>query len=277
MNIKELNIESSLASSNIKLNNNSQDSTRINLKYDTNDNLMNAEVKEFISNLNGSTFSFDLGSSNSSIPLNILTTSFDLNNCISKCSHNGKCKFIYNSFNCICDPDYSGLKCEHDQRPCLNNNNRCLNSIRCENILNETELNVDNNLYLQNYYDYKCHCKENFIGKRCEYKINICENETCSGNGLCIIQNENHVNETIACKCFGIGLYEGKYCEHETTKLVVIQVVKKTTSYIAIIVIITFYCLIFSSDLVNYFMKKKAKTFLKPKNQPDKKKNFKKI
>ena len=133
--------------------------------------------------------------------------------------------------------------------------------------MNETKLNIDNGLYLQNYYDFKCECKENFVGKRCETKINICDNQTCSGNGLCTIRNENFANESIECKCFGIGLYEGKYCELVTRKMVVIQAVKKTTSYIAIIAICLFYCLIFSSDLHNYYVKKEKKMKKFEKNQ----------
>ena len=233
----------------------------------------NDSVNQFISNLNGSTFSFDFGSPDNSIPLNILTTTYDLNNCISKCSNNGKCKFIDNTFKCICDADFSGSKCELDQRPC-SNDIQCLNSIKCENILNETKPN-SNGLYLQNYYDYKCHCKENFIGRKCEMKINICDNETCSGNGICSIQNENKANETIECKCFGTGLYEGKYCQLKTTKKKVIEVTTRTTYYIAIVVLVSLYTIAVLSDLHSFYASKKNKTVSRPKKESKIKKDRK--
>jgi len=87
------------------------------------------------------------------------------------------------------------------------------------------------------------------------------ENETCSGNGICKVITSKDIiphqtNESIECKCFGIDQFKGKSCEIKTIKYIVRQITVKTTYYVAIIVLIAFYLLIFSSDLINFFIKK---------------------
>ena len=69
------------------------------------------------------------------------------------------------------------------------------------------------------------------------------------------VQNENELNETIRCECFGFGLYEGEKCQTKSTKLIVIQTTIKTTSYIAIMSIILFYLMVFLSDIHNVLTK----------------------
>jgi hypothetical protein len=107
-------------------------------------------------------------------------------------------------------------------------------------------------------FDFKCFCKDGFYGKRCEQKINLCENETCSGNGICkVISNKQTNSETIECKCFGIGQFEGKSCETKTVQAIIRIITVKTTYIIAIIVIISLYLLIILSDIFNFFKIKK--------------------
>ena len=110
----------------------------------------------------------------------------------------------------------------------------CLNSIKCEDILVETDSSSPNN------YDIKCHCKSNlFYGKRCESKINLCQNETCSGNGVCIVIHEGGgLNETIKCECFGLNDFEGEKCEIKSTKRRLIETTIKMSTWISVFIII---------------------------------------
>ena len=111
-------------------------------------------------------------------------------------------------------------------RPC--SFNPCLNYVNCESLLLSSSS-----------FDFKCFCKDGFYGKRCQHKINLCENETCSGNGICqvISNNQSKYGESIECKCFGMGQFEGKSCETKTTKAIIRIIAIKTTSFIAIIII----------------------------------------
>lgn len=94
-------------------------------------------------------------------------------------------------------------------------------------------------------------------------KINLCQNETCSGNGLCKIQNENELNETIKCECFGQNSFEGEKCEIKSTKMIVRESTVKTTSIIAIVILIGLFSLAILSDIHSFYIKKH-----KPKKQP---------
>ena len=80
-------------------------------------------------------------------------------------------------------------------------------------------------------------CKDGYFGKRCESKIDLCQNETCSSNGLCKVINET----IIKCECFGIDAFEGEKCEKKTNKLIVIETTIKTSYIISIMIIILLY------------------------------------
>ena len=218
------------------------------------------KAEYFISNLfksNNSTISFDFILLNNSIQLIIglfKQSKYDIIDCLSNCSNKGLCKLGRNNkLICQCESLFKGSKCNVDLRPC--SYSPCLNSIGCQNIINSNGT-----------IDFECLCKDKskYFGKRCENKVNLCYNEKCSGNGLCKIQNENEINETIRCECFGIGLYEGEKCQAKSTKLIIIQTTIKTTSYIAIICIILFYVFVVTLD-VHYLV-----------TQPNKKKVIKK-
>jgi WD40 repeat protein len=199
-------------------------------------------------------------------------TKYDLNDCLSNCSNHGKCKLNENKLKCECDLYFDGAKCEIDLRPC--SYFPCLNSIKCENILISIINNQQQQQQQQNNkeIDFKCQCKSKlFYGKRCENKINLCKNETCSGNGLCKLINENELNETTKCECFGKGWYEGEKCEITSLKQTIIKAVIKTTVYVAIGVVIIFFALIISMDIHKILTIKNAFNFSK-KNQSAKNK-----
>ena len=213
-------------------------------------NIQNMNISDLINNLENKTFSFDLSQPSSQLPSSLLTSSkYDIADCVSNCSNQGICKIKDGSkFICQCDLDYSGTKCEIDLRPC--SADPCLNYLQCENIQNGTQFNQEFNQYENNYIDFKCQCKsDKYYGKRCESKINLCQNETCSGNGVCKILNENEFNQTILCKCFGLNSFEGKKCETKSSKMKLRENTIKATAWIAISSVCIFYSFIFMMDI----------------------------
>ena len=175
----------------------------------------NVSAEQIVEVLVNKTFVFDISSSSSpsSMPTKLLSSEADITNCISNCSNRGVCHVNdQRKFDCICEPDFSGSNCQSDQRPC--SQEPCLHFERCENVFNETIFNP----FPQNVYStFNCICNKNFYGRRCENKVDLCQNETCSGNGLCKV---NQINETIYCDCFGINSFEGDKCETKTAKTV---------------------------------------------------------
>ena len=211
-------------------------------------------ITELINILENRTFQLDL-KSDSSLPTQLLESSnLDINNCVSNCSNQGFCKLNSqnrNQFECLCVSNFTGSKCELDKRLC--SQNPCLNSIKCDDILKPTKLPSTYE------YDFKCHCKSDlFYGKRCESKINLCQNETCSGNGICkVIQTgQDGLNETIKCECFGLNDFEGEKCETKSTKRKTIETTIKTTAWIAISSVILFYSFIFVMDFHKFLTRK---------------------
>ena len=87
---------------------------------------------------------------------------------------------------------------------------------------------------------------------------------------MCKIQNESQQqNETIKCECFGFDLYEGEKCEIKSFKLKVIQITIKSTTYIAVLIIILFYLLIFMLDVHTFLTKSSSVN----KNKQNRRKN----
>ncbi|RNA05564.1 neurogenic locus notch -like protein [Brachionus plicatilis] len=133
----------------------------------------------------------------------------DMNDCLSNCSGNGKCK-VSNSlkFECECFKNYVGTKCHINTLAC--NSNPCRNNATCiDNINNRT---------------YTCKCMSNdnrsslFYGLNCEKKIDVCQNETCSGNGVCYDGGFEP-----KCKCF--SKYSGDKCQIESQEMKTIKAI----------------------------------------------------
>ena len=170
-----------------------------------------------------------------------------------------------NQFECLCDSNFTGSKCESDKRLC--SQNPCLNSINCQDILIPTKSSSSFE------FDFKCICKSDlFYGKRCESKINLCQNETCSGNGVCKViklsQNGGGLNETSKCECFGQNDFVGDKCQTKSSKMKLRENTIKATSWIVISTVILFYSFIFSMDLHTFLTKSKS---VKKKNKKIKK------
>ena len=95
---------------------------------------------------------------NNILPTSLLTD-FDLSSCLSNCSNKGLCKLVNTSFNCFCPPDFTGPKCQTDLRPCQMRTQCSFGALRCENILNGTQMTAHNLPYQNIYSGFKCICK----------------------------------------------------------------------------------------------------------------------
>lgn len=173
------------------------------------------------------------------------TVNYDLHGCLINCTKNGICLLnkATNLFKCECDEHYFGTACSFSKKLC--DNTRCLNSGTCQDIIL-----FNDDIY---EYNYKCLCAENYYGDVCENMIDLCENVTCSLNGFC------HLNGSLLPQCTCYQYFYGTNCEKENSYLYIVKVVIKTTSIIAIIIIIVFYSIGILIDLLNIFMPKAIK------------------
>lgn len=180
--------------------------------------------------------SIDLAKTDITTVVDLLTSKFDVSNCIRNCSNRGVCKYISgNALSCICIDNFTvGNSCEVDIRPC--SKMPCLNNSTC--VENMTSLS------------YKCECDNFYYGDQCENKVNVCQNETCSMNGNC---NDLHNKPT--CDCY--YLFNGEKCQIQSEEKKTVRRVMVTTSIIAIIIIVLFYVSIVVNDLTTVFARKK--------------------
>jgi hypothetical protein len=184
----------------------------------------------------------------------LITSKEDINGCLVNCSNNGYCS-LSDRIQCQCHRHFAGSACQINTRPCSPKNNPCLNNSTCVERVN---------LLDQDKLDYECECAKNglYYGPRCETKLNVCMNETCSNNGVCVDNSS-----ASACSCF--LYYYGERCEHREHQLETISTMIRAATIVAIIIIVCFYVLIVSCDLTKYFLcvEENNKKFKKP-NQP---------
>ncbi|CAF1135651.1 unnamed protein product [Brachionus calyciflorus] len=185
-------------------------------------------------------FSFDENNLNK--VLEILKFNLDISDCLINCSGNGKCKiFDDKKYGCECFDNFAGHNCQINTLPCWSN--PCRNNGTCVNILtNKTFL---------------CECSSRnktslYFGKHCEYKGDLCQNETCSGNGVCY-EDENKKK----CKCF--NLYNGLKCENESDEIKLIKAVIRTSSILALVIILLTFLTFILIDLTNLSKKRSYK------------------
>lgn len=107
-------------------------------------------------------------------------------------------------------------------------------------------------------FDFYCECPDNYHGKRCEFEVDVCQNETCSNHGIC--KKRLNLPE---CDCF--YLYSGKNCETEMPEKKLIDMAVSFSSIVAIIILVSFYVFIFLNDIATYFGKCKRKIPMKRK------------
>ena len=69
----------------------------------------------------------------------------------------GQCIDEVNSYQCECEPGFTGANCQHQLYPC--HSNPCLNQATCNN---------------QDNGGYSCHCPFGFTGDRCDVSMVYC-------------------------------------------------------------------------------------------------------
>ena len=166
--------------------------------------------------------------------IDIISANYDINDCLQNCSNNGYCKLsISNKLICSCFGGYSGSSCKTITNPCMSNN-QCLNNSTCIYAPNSTSL-------------YECKCDESkYFGANCEFKVDMCSNMTCSGHGVCEI--DESVNLPF-CACF--KYYNGTNCETKSQDLVIIDTIISVASIMAIVSVILFYSIFVFNDVLS--------------------------
>jgi hypothetical protein len=193
--------------------------------------------------------SFSFGQLANTQTVDLLASNYDLSHCLLNCSNNGVCKFdlANNKFVCSCFSAFlSGASCQFDARPCASS--PCLNNAACVDFTNAYGYNMSSN-FGTNSTEFYCWCDKYHQGSYCETKINICQNETCSGNGNCV-----DVSNQPKCECF--NMYLGEKCDTQSAEMKTVKAIISFTSIIAIITVVLFYALFIIIDLTKFYLKK---------------------
>ena len=103
------------------------------------------------------------------------------------CSGNGRCVDGVDSFNCSCDPGFTGELCQTNIDECA--------GVNCSG----------NGWCVDGIDSFSCNCSAGYTGTQCEVNIDDCVGVNCNGNGECL----DGVN-SFTCEC-SPG-YTGKLC-----------------------------------------------------------------
>lgn len=154
-----------------------------------------------------------------------------LDGCLAECSNKGKCIYdtIKKSFKCQCFPNFTGELCQINLDPC--STLQCLNYGKC--------ISFENNYF-------HCICTKISYGKRCENIVNVCQNRSCSNNGIC-----QPTSLKANCKCF--KNFFGDNCEFETQEQILIKKIRKASLIISICVILTLILFFICLDIASLF------------------------
>ena len=140
----------------------------------------------------------------------------DFNGCLANCSNNGRCILDTNKkFVCECEAHFAGESCLQDTRVC--SYSPCKNNATCTD-----------NTHPNKTTDFNCTCSSSlFYGTRCESVKNVCNNVTCSNQGVCINLNNDPV-----CQCF--KNFNGTSCEIKSAHIKLINRVAASASVVSI-------------------------------------------
>uniref|UniRef100_A0A8P4KDC2 Neurogenic locus notch homolog protein 1 n=1 Tax=Dicentrarchus labrax TaxID=13489 RepID=A0A8P4KDC2_DICLA len=106
------------------------------------------------------------------------------------CSNGGLCRDGINSFTCTCLPGFRGGRCEQDINEC--ESNPCRNGANCTDCVNS----------------YTCTCPPGFNGINCEINSNDCTDSSCFNGGTCV----DGIN---AFTCLCLPGFTGSYCQYD--------------------------------------------------------------
>lgn len=189
-----------------------------------------------ITRINATNFFLSNGSLDWTLIQNVFSNyTEDLTGCLVNCSNHGLCSVnSQNRLVCTCFNNYTGSSCQTDKRPC--SAKPCLNNAICLNKYNSSQGET-------NEMDYLCECDAFHYGARCELRVDLCANKTCSGNGRCEV-NSSFVP---VCKCF--SMFSGDQCQVQSAELQQVRRMISAASVIAIVTIIITYLTIALTDL----------------------------
>ncbi|XP_065496017.1 sushi, nidogen and EGF-like domain-containing protein 1 isoform X2 [Caloenas nicobarica] len=92
----------------------------------------------------------------------------EIDECRSQpCLNGGQCKDRVAEFLCLCEPGYTGQRCELDVDECQSE--PCKNGGTCQDLPGS----------------FACFCPEGFVGTQCETEVDACESGPCRNGGEC--------------------------------------------------------------------------------------------
>ena len=91
-----------------------------------------------------------------------------------------------------------------------------------------------------------CQCGQGWTGDRCERRIDYCQNVTCENNGVCRSRSSDY-----QCLCLAESS-SGRHCEMIERKILILKVICRSISSIAIIVIVSSAMFIITMDVLKY-------------------------
>lgn len=94
------------------------------------------------------------------------------------------------NFRCICDPRFTGSRCQHDVDSC--ENNRCEHGGTCVDTVD----------------GFDCKCRPGYVGLNCEVQVKECINEPCFAQGTQECQDLPNAH-----KCVCLPGYTGDRCD----------------------------------------------------------------
>lgn len=120
----------------------------------------------------------------------------DVDSCeIHRCEHGGTCIDTPDGFECKCRPGFVGLNCEAQVKECVSEPCFAQGTLECQDLPNS----------------YKCVCLPGYTGEKCDIDIDECANEPCRNGAQC----QDRVNDYY-CQC-SPG-WTGKNCDIDVGK-----------------------------------------------------------
>ncbi|CAA3006472.1 sushi, von Willebrand factor type A, EGF and pentraxin domain-containing 1 isoform X1 [Olea europaea subsp. europaea] len=120
----------------------------------------------------------------------------DVDSCeTNKCEHGGTCLDTPDGFECKCKPGFVGLNCEVQVRECASEPCSAPGTLECQDLPNA----------------HKCVCRPGYTGDRCDVEVNECDQEPCQNGATC----QDKVNDY---QCVCPPGWQGKDCDQDVSR-----------------------------------------------------------
>jgi len=120
----------------------------------------------------------------------------DVDSCeTNRCEHGGTCVDTAEGFECKCRPGYVGLNCEAQVKECISEPCFAQGTLECQDLANS----------------HKCICRPGYSGERCDIDIDECANEPCLNGAQCQDRIDDY-----HCQC--PAGWTGKNCDIDVGK-----------------------------------------------------------